>query len=165
MLEIKLKGNPIHTLGKIPGLGTQAPDFTLTGADLQEVHLKDYLGKTLVLNIFPSIDTAVCAMSVRKFNAEAAKHPEVKVLCISADLPFASARFCGAEGLKDVVTLSSFRNPEFGEKYQVRIIDGPLKGLLSRAVVILDKEGKIKYTQQVPEITQEPDYEDALKNL
>lgn len=165
MTSITLKGNPVNTSGELPAVGSGAPDFTLTSADLKDVSISEYSGQVLILNIFPSLDTATCAMSVRRFNAEASKLSGTKVLCISMDLPFAQKRFCGAEGLEDVITLSCFRHTEFGERYGVRMMDGPLTGLLSRAVVIIDRDGRVAYTQQVPEITQEPDYEDVLKNL
>jgi thiol peroxidase len=165
MATITLKGNPIHTYGQLPTVGSQAPDFVLTKTDLTDVSLKDFAGKRIVLNIFPSIDTSVCAMSVRKFNAEAGNLKNTVVLCVSLDLPFAHARFCGAEGLNNVISVSELRNRVFGEAYGVRIIDGPLAGLLSRAVVIIDEKGKVKYTEQVPEIAQEPNYAAALKAL
>jgi thioredoxin-dependent peroxiredoxin len=165
MTRITLKGTTINTVGSLPAVGSLAPAFTLTGRDLAEASLADYSGKRVVLNIFPSLDTPTCAMSVRRFNAEAAKRPGVAVLCISMDLPFAQARFCGAEGLANVVTLSGFRNPAFGERYGVRIADGPLAGLYSRAVVVIDGAGRVLYTEQVPEIAQEPDYDRALAAL
>ena len=165
MAEITLKGNSVQTFGDLPAVGSRAPDFTLTGSDLQDLRLTDVLGGTVILNIFPSLDTAVCAMSVRRFNVEAGARPGVKVLCISADLPFAHARFCETEGIDNAVNLSSFRSPDFGRDYGVEIITGPLRGLLSRAVVIVNQEGIVVYTEQVPEITQEPDYEAALAAL
>jgi len=165
MATITLKGNPIHTSGELPPVGAVAPAFTLVANDLSEVHLSDFAGRQVVLNIFPSLDTGVCAASVRRFNEIAAHHRDTVVLCISADLPFAHARFCGAEGIGNVQTLSSFRNPEFGTAYGVVLVDGPLAGLLSRAIVVIDAEGKVAYTEQVPEIGQEPDYESALEEL
>ncbi|MBN2614548.1 MAG: thiol peroxidase [Bacteroidales bacterium] len=165
MAEITLKGNKIHTLGSLPAKGEEAPDFTLVKNDLSEAKLSDYKGKKVVLNIFPSLDTATCAASVRRFNTEASNLENTVVLCISKDLPFAQARFCGAEGLDNVITLSDFRTGEFGKKYQVELTDGPLAGLESRAVVIVDENGKVIYTQQVPEIVDEPDYESALTAL
>lgn len=165
MAQITLKGNQINTSGTLPGIGSQAPDFILTNTDLADVSLKDFTGKRIVLNIFPSIDTAVCSASVRRFNAEAEKLDNTAVLCISLDLPFAHKRFCGAEGLENVFSLSELRKRDFGEKYGVRILDGPMAGLLSRAVVILDESGKVVYTQQVPEIVDEPNYESALNAL
>jgi len=165
MAEITLKGNPIHTLGTLPETGSMAPEFKLVKTDLSEAKLSDYKGKKVVLNIFPSLDTATCAASVRRFNAEASALDNTVVLCISKDLPFAQARFCGAEGLNDVITLSDFRDGNFGKAYQVEIVDGPLAALESRAVVIVDEEGKVIYTQQVPEIVDEPNYEEALNVL
>ena len=165
MAQITLQENPINTIGQLPEIKTKAAPFQLTKADLSDVTLNDFAGQRLVLNIFPSIDTGVCAMSVRRFNAEAEKLTNTSVLCISADLPFAQARFCGAEGLDRVITLSAMRDRKFGEDYGVTIVDGPLAGLLSRAVVIVDENANIIYTEQVPEITQEPDYETALKIL
>jgi len=165
MAEITLKGNPINTTGNLPEKGTKAPDFTLVKTDLSTSNLSDYKGHKVVLNIFPSLDTATCAASVRHFNADASSLQNTVVLCISKDLPFAQARFCGAEGLDKVISLSDFRTGSFGKDYQVEITDGPLAGLESRAVVILDEEGKVIYTQQVPEIVDEPDYEAALASL
>jgi thiol peroxidase len=165
MKEIKLKGNPIHISGNLPEKGSAAPDFVLTKTDMSDVSLKDFKGKKLVLNIFPSIDTPVCAMSVRKFNEEASKLGNIAVLCISEDLPFAQARFCGAEGIKNVVMLSDLRKRDFGKKYGIEIVDGPIAGLLARSVLILDENGKVKYSQLVPEIAQEPDYEAVLQAL
>ena len=165
MAKITLKGNPISTAGSLPAVGSKAPDFKVTKADLSEVGLKDFAGKKLVLNIFPSVDTGVCAASVRRFNAEAATLADTVVLCVSADLPFAQKRFCGAEKLDGVVTASEFRDRGFGDAYGVRIVDGGLKGLLSRAVVVVDPGGKVVYTEQVPEIAQEPDYQGALDAL
>ncbi len=165
MAEITLAGNTIHTVGDLPAKDADAPPFTLTNKGLAEESLNDFRGSKVVLNVFPSVDTDVCAMSVRRFNAEAAKSPGTRVLCISADLPFALSRFCGAEGLEDVLVLSDFRNKSFGDDYGVRIIDGPLAGLLSRAVIVIDDGGKILYTEQVPEIGSEPDYEAALSHL
>ncbi len=165
MAKLKLKGNEINTSGELPGVGDKAPEFVLTGNDLKDVKLSDYRGKKVVLNIFPSLDTAVCAMSVRKFNAEAANLKNTVVLCISCDLPFAQARFCGAEGLTDVITLSEMRDSKFSRDFGVRIIDGPMAGLMARAVIVLNEGGIVKYTELVPEIAQEPDYEEALKNL
>jgi len=165
MATITLDGNEIHTVGELPAVGSAAPEFTLTSAELGDSSLADYAGKKIVLNIFPSIDTGVCAESTRRFNAAAGSLDDTVVLCISADLPFALSRFCGAENLKNVITLSTFRSPQFGDDYGVRIIDGALTGLMSRAVVIIDESGTVKYTQQVPEIAQEPDYDAALTKL
>lgn len=165
MAEITLKGNSIHTLGTLPAKGTKAPEFTLIKNDLSEAKLTDYKGTNVVLNIFPSLDTPTCAASVRHFNTEASNLDNTVVLCISKDLPFAQARFCGAEGLDNVETLSDFRDGNFGKSYQTEIVDGPLAGLESRAVVIIDEQGMVIYTQQVPEIVDEPDYEAALAVL
>ena len=165
MAQITLKGTPINTIGELPKVGDKAPNFTLTKRDLSETILEDFTGKRIVLNIFPSIDTQVCATSVRRFNVEASKLDNSVVLCVSADLPFAHERFCGAEGINDVLSLSSFRSEGFGKDYGVKITSGPLAGLLSRAVVIIDESGKVIYTEQVPEIVQEPNYEAALAAL
>lgn len=165
MASITLKGNPITTIGELPETNISAPDFKLTKTDLSDATLKDFLGKTIVLNIFPSIDTPVCAASVRKFNQEASRFDNTVVLCISADLPFAHKRFCEIEGLNDVIPLSVFRSKEFGTNYGVTITDGPLKGLMSRAIVVIDKTGHVVYNQQVPEIAEEPNYEEALKAI
>lgn len=165
MATITLKGNPIHTVGELPRIGDKAPAFSLTNKELGEVALDTFAGKRVVLNIFPSLDTGVCAASVRRFNKEAADLANTVVLCISMDLPFAQARFCGAEGLERVITLSGFRSPAFGEAYGVRLTDGPLAGLYSRAVVVLDGQGSVLHTEQVPEIAQEPDYGAVLAAL
>ncbi|MDO8946158.1 MAG: thiol peroxidase [Desulfocapsaceae bacterium] len=165
MAQISLQGNPINTVGNLPAINTQAPAFTLTKTDLSDSKLQDYAGKTVVLNIFPSIDTSVCAASVRRFNKEAGELKDTVVLCVSADLPFAHQRFCEVEGLKDVIPLSCFRSPDFGKDYGLTIVSPPLTGLLSRAIAVIDPAGKVVYTQQVPEITQEPDYEAALAFL
>lgn len=165
MAEITLKGNSLHTVGELPKVGSQAPDFKLTQSDLADVSLANFSGKKKVLNIFPSLDTDVCAASVRRFNDEAQKLDNTVVLCISLDLPFAHKRFCSTEGLDNVISLSELRERGFGESYGVRIADGPLAGLMSRAVVILDENNKVVYTEQVPEIVQEPNYEEALKAI
>jgi thiol peroxidase len=162
MAQITLKGKPIHTIGTLPAVGSKAPDFKLTKTDLSDVSLKDFAGKRVVLNIFPSIDTGVCATSVRRFNQEAANLPNTVVLGVSRDLPFAHGRFCGAEGIKNVVTTSDLREGSFGKAYGVQIVDGPLAGLLSRSIVVLNEQGVVTYTEQVPEIAQEPDYAKAL---
>lgn len=162
MAQITLQGNAIDTIGELPKPGGQAPGFTLTKTDLSDCTLGDFSGKTVVLNIFPSIDTSVCAASVRRFNAEASKLDNTVVFCVSADLPFAHQRFCEGEGLNDVIPLSNFRSPGFGKDYGVLITTGPIAGLLSRAIVVIDTGGKIVYAEQVPEIAQEPDYEAAL---
>lgn len=165
MASITLKGSPVETSGELPQTGSKAPAFTLVKSDLSETGLAAYAGKTVVLNIFPSIDTSVCAASVRRFNTEAGKRENTVVLCISADLPFSHGRFCGAEGLENVVTLSTFRNQDFGKDYGVVMTSGPLRGLMSRAVVVIGADGVVTYTEQVPEITQEPDYDAALAAL
>jgi thioredoxin-dependent peroxiredoxin len=165
MASITLKGNPITTVGDLPAVGSKAPDFTLVRTDLGAVTLKDLAGKKVVLNIFPSVDTPTCATSTRRFNAEASKLAGVEVLCVSKDLPFAFKRFCGAEGLDKVQGLSDFRDPDFGKRYGVTITSGPIQGLLSRAVVVLDGSGKVLYTEQVAEIANEPDYAKALAAL
>jgi thiol peroxidase len=165
MASIKFKGNPINTVGTLPAVGSQAPDFKLTKTDLADVSLKDFAGKKVVLNIFPSIDTGVCATSVKKFNQEAANLPGAVVVGVSRDLPFAHKRFCGAENIANVVTTSDLRESSFGKAYGVTMSDGPLAGLFSRSIVVLDAAGKVIYTEQVPEITQEPDYAKALAAL
>lgn len=165
MAKITLHGTPFTTCGELPALNSLAPHFTLTQKTLEPFSFTPGDGKRFVLNIFPSVDTPVCAASVRKFNEEAAALENVSVLCISMDLPFALGRFCGAEGLERVITLSAFRNPDFGQAYGVTIVDGPLAGLFARAVVVVGSDGKIMYSQLVPEIAQEPDYETALKSI
>lgn len=165
MATVTLKGNEIHTLGNLPANGSKAPDFTLIKNDLGTTSLSDYQGQKVVLNIFPSIDTGTCAQSVRQFNQEAAELENTKILCISKDLPFAQARFCGAEGIDQVETLSDFRDGNFGKAYNVEFTDGPLQGLHSRAVVVLDENGTVKYAEQVPEIVDEPNYKAALEAL
>ena len=165
MARILLRGQPTNLCGDLPGIGSPAPDFTLTKTDLSEISLRELKGRRVVLNVFVSVDTSVCAASVRRFNQEASRLDNTVVLCVSMDLPFAHARFCGAEGLDDVISVSDFRTGAFGRDYGVRICDGPLAGLLSRAVVIVDEAGKVIYTEQVPEIAQEPDYEAALAAL
>lgn len=164
MATITLQGNPIETVGSLPAVGSAAPAFTLTKTDLSDVTLADFAGKTVVLNIYPSVDTGICAASTRKFNEIASQQAGVAVLCVSADLPFAHSRFCGAEGLENVVSLSTFRSADFGGNYGVTVTTGPLAGLMSRAVVVI-KDGKVAYTEQVPEIVQEPDYDAALAAL
>jgi thiol peroxidase len=165
MAQITLKGNPIHTTGDLPKVGAQAPNFTLVRTDLSECSGKDFAGQRVVLNIFPSLDTPTCAASVRKFNARANEKPNTTVLCVSADLPFAQKRFCGAEGLDHVVPASSFRSADFGQAYGVTVVDGPLQGLLARAVVVVDEKGRVVHTELVPEIAHEPDYNAALAVL
>jgi len=165
MSKITLKGNEFNTSGSLPAIGSQAKDFKVIANDLSVKTLEDYKGFKVVMNIFPSLDTGTCAASVRRFNKEASELENTKVLCISRDLPFAQARFCGAEGLDNVITLSDFQRGTFGQDYGLEILDGPLAGLHSRSVVVLDETGKVTYTQQVPEIVDEPNYEDVLKNL
>jgi thiol peroxidase len=166
MSKITLGGKPTNTNGELPAIGSSAPDFILTAsADMGEVSLQNYAGKNIIMNIFPSVDTGVCATSVRKFNAEASKLPNTIVLCISKDLPFAMKRFCGAEGLNNVVTLSDYRGKGFSEKYGVRIQDGAFEGLDARAIVVVGTDGKVKHTELVPEVGQEPNYEAALKAI
>lgn len=165
MAKITLKGNPFKTVGKLPKIGKKAPKFSLIAADLSKTKLKDFKGSKVILNIFPSLDTGTCAASVRKFNEEASKLENTKVLCISRDLPFAQARFCGAEGLDNVITLSDFASGKFGKAYGLTIKNGPLANLHSRAIVIVNEQGEVTYTEQVPEIVDEPNYEAALKAL
>lgn len=164
MSSITFKGNPVSTVGTLPAVGSTAPEFSLVGGDLSEVNHGSFEGKTLVLNIFPSIDTGVCQASVRKFNEAAGSLDNVAVLNVSADLPFAQSRFCGAEGIENVSSASTFRS-DFGQVYGVTMADGPLQGLLSRAVVVVAPDGSVSYTEQVPEIGQEPDYEAALSAI
>ncbi|WP_049621975.1 thiol peroxidase [Frateuria defendens] len=165
MSQITLKGQPIAVDGRFPAVGEPAPAFTLVGKDLADVALASFGGKRKVLNIFPSVDTSVCATSVRRFNELAGQPADTVVLCISADLPFAQARFCGAEGLDHVVTLSTLRGRDFLERYGVAIASGPLAGLAARAVVVLDEHDKVLHAQLVDEITHEPDYDAALAAL
>lgn len=165
MAQVTLKGNPFHTSGSLPAAGTPAPAFTLTGTDLGEVRLEQFKGQRVVLNIFPSLDTPTCATSVRQFNARASQAANTTVLCISADLPFAAKRFCVAEGLDKVVPASCFRSGDFGSSYGLELVDGPLRGLLARAVVVVDEQGKVLHTELVAEIANEPDYDAALKAL
>jgi thiol peroxidase len=166
MAQVTLGGNPCHTIGDLPAVGTPAPAFKLTKNDLSDVSLGDFPGRKLVLNIFPSIDTPVCAASVRRFNEQAGQLPDVTVLCISTDLPFAHKRFCAAEGVANVVTLSTVRSGgAFGKDYGVRLVDGPLEGLLARSVVVVDASGRVSYVELVPEIKTEPNYDAALAAL
>jgi len=165
MAQITLKGNPIQTSGRLPSPGYAAPDFSLTKRDLSDMSLRDVAGKRVVLNIFPSIDTPPCSASVRRFNTEISEHENAVVLCISRDLPFAHNRFCEAEGIENAITLSEMRHRDFGEKYGLAILDGPMAGLLARAVVVLDESGKIIYSELFSEVAQEPDYEKALEVL
>jgi thiol peroxidase len=163
MATVTLKGNPIHTSGELPAKGARAPDFKLTGGDLKDVSLADFAGKRKILNIVPSLDTAVCATSTRRFNEKAGALPGAVVLVVSADLPFAAKRFCTTEGLQNVVPLSMMRSKEFAQAYGVLLQDGPLAGLCARAVVVLDEKDQVVHAQLVPEIGQEPDYDAALK--
>jgi len=165
MTQVNFRGNPIRIADSLPKVGSIAPDFTVVKADLSSVSLGEFKGKKVVLNIFPSIDTPVCAASVRRFNLEAAKLDNTVVLCVSRDLPFAQKRFCAAEGIDNVLTGSEYRDSSFSDAYGVRILEGPLAGLFSRAVVVIDERGKVRYTEQVPEIGQEPDYSKALAAL
>lgn len=162
MATITFKGNPVQTIGTLPAKGSKAPDFRLTGSDLKDVGLADFSGHVKILNIVPSLDTGVCAASARAFNKAATSLGNVVILTISRDLPFAQKRFCEAEGIDKVITLSELRDREFGKTYGVEMTSGPLAGLLSRAVVVLNAQDTVLYTQQVPEIAQEPDYESAL---
>lgn len=161
MTTITFNSTPVHTSGTLPEVGSPAPEFTLVGSDLQGIHLSDFDGKRVILSVFPSLDTGVCAQSVRRFNALAAGMSNTVVLCVSKDLPFAQERFCVSEGIKNVVNASAFRST-FGEDYGVTMTDGPLTGLLSRAIIVIDADGKVAYAQQVPEITTEPDYDAAI---
>jgi thiol peroxidase len=161
MAEITLGGNPVHTVGELPEIGTKAPDFVVTGSDLGEITRDSLAGQKVVLNIFPSVDTATCATSVRHFNQDAAALDNTVVLCVSADLPFALNRFCGAEGIDKVKTGSTFRS-NFGQAFGVTMADGRLSGLLARSVVVLDESGTVVHTELVPELANEPDYASAL---
>jgi thiol peroxidase len=162
MATTTFKGNVVRLSGDLPSVGSPAPDFTLTKTDLGETTRADYAGRRVVLNIFPSIDTAVCAASTRTFNARVTEAANTRVLCVSADLPFALKRFCGAEGLERVIPVSTFRHPDFMDAYGVRLEESPLKGLCARAVVVLDEDGTVIHTELVPDIAQEPDYDAAL---
>ena len=165
MANITLGGNPINTSGELPKVGSKAIDFKLVQKDLSIASLANFAGSKLVLNIFPSIDTATCATSVRKFNEQASQLANTKVLCISRDLPFAQNRFCGAEGIENVVMLSDFNSGKFGDDYGLTLIDGPLSGLHSRCIVVINPDGQIVYTEQVAETVDEPNYEKALASL
>lgn len=165
MSQVTLHGNPVQVAGTLPAIGTKAPAFTLTDSQLQEKTLADFSGKKKILNIFPSLDTPTCAQSVRSFNEQAGGRSDTVVLCISADLPFAQSRFCGAEGLDNVITLSTFRHPEFLRDYGVLLADGALAHLAARAVIVLDEHDQVRYVQLVPEIADEPDYAAALAAL
>lgn len=165
MADLKLGGNPIHTNGELPKVGNTAPEFTLTKKDLSSAKLEDYKGSKVILNIFPSIDTGVCATSVRKFNEKAAELENTKVLCISRDLPFAQARFCGAEGVENVEVLSDFASGQFGKDYGLEMTDGALQHLHARVVIALDEDGKIVHSELVDDIAHEPNYDAALSSL
>lgn len=165
MATITLGGNEVHTLGTLPEIGTMAPDIELVDSDLGRVNISDFRGRKVLMNIFPSVNTGVCSSSVRKFNEEAASLPDSHVLCISKDLPFSQKQFCGAEGIDNVVMLSDYRDGRFGQAYQLTMTNGGFEALLSRCIIVLDAEGKVRYTEQVPEIGQEPDYKAALEAL
>lgn len=165
MATIYFQGTECHTSGELPRVGSDAPEFRLVTPALEEVTKESYAGKKIVLNIFPSLDTAVCATSVRRFNTEAAKLDNTVVLAVSVDLPFAAGRFCTTEGITNVTPASAFREPEFAKNYGVMIVDGPLKGLLARAVVVIDEKGRVAYADMVNEITNEPHYQEALDVL
>ncbi len=165
MAGITFKGQPTRTAGSLPAIGSKAPDFELTGTDLAQYTLGQWSGQRKLLNIFPSVDTPVCAASARRFNEEASRYADTVMLNVSADLPFAQNRYCGSEGLADVRNLSTFRAPEFGVNYGVRIEEGPLRGLCARAIVVIDEHDTVVHTQLVSEIGDEPDYEAALKAL
>lgn len=165
METVYFQGNPCHTYGNLPAVGEKAPCFTLVDQNLKEIRCNDFLGRKVVLNIFPSLDTDVCAASVRRFNQEAANIPDVAVICVSMDLPFAAKRFCTAEGIDNLVVASAFRSPLFAQKYGLQLVDGPLAGLLTRAVIIYDGDLKVIYKELVHEIATEPDYRAALSAL
>lgn len=165
MAETSLRGNPVQTVGDLPEVGAQAPSFDLTKSDLSPVSSADFEGQNIVLNIFPSVDTATCAQSVRTFNEHAAAHENTSVVCVSADLPFALGRFCGAEGIEHVVTASTFRSEAFGQDFGTLQVDGPLHGLQARAVVVISPDGSVAHTQLVDDIVNEPDYDAALAAL
>lgn len=165
MATVSLNGNAINTKGNLPSIGSKAPNFELTKDDLSDVTLDNYKGTRVIMNIFHSIDTGTCAASVRQFNQEASELENVKILCISKDLPFAMARFCGAEGIENVETLSDFRDGNFGDNYNLTYTDGPIKGLLARSIVVLDENGDILHTEQVHEVVEEPNYKAALEAL
>ena len=165
MAHITLGGNPVTTVGELPKVGSPAPDFKVTKTDLTDTTLSDYLGKNVVLNIFPSIGTGVCSAAVRKFNELAAGLNNTVVVCVSRDLPFAHQSFCEAEGIENVIPTSEYKDNGFSDNYHVKMLDGKFEGLLSRSIVVIDSEGKVAYTEQVPEIAQEPDYDKALAAL
>lgn len=163
MAQITLKGATINTIGNLPKVGTAAPDFKLVKTDLSEVTLSEFKGKKVILNIFPSLDTGICSLSMKKFNQEASTLSNVAIVCVSKDLPFAQKRYCDAEGISNLITASDFRYNTFGVDYGVLIIDSGFNGVLSRAVVVINENGTVTYTEQVPEIAQEPNYDAALK--
>lgn len=165
MATVTFHGDSLEVAGTLPKTGTTAPDFTLTSASLGDIKLADFKGQKLLLNIFPSIDTGVCATSVRTFNKRAAELSNTTVLCVSADLPFAAGRFCAAEGIDNVKTASTFRNPEFLKNYGVELVSGPVRGLATRAVVCIDEQGKVTHSELVGEVTNEPNYDAAIKAL
>lgn len=165
MASITLGGKATTTIGELPSTGSKAPNFSLVAADLSTKTLADFTGVNIIMNIFPSVDTGVCANSVRTFNKKAADLDNTKVLCISRDLPFAQARFCGAEGIDNVIMLSDFENGSFGKTYGVKISDGAFNNLLSRAIVVINNKGNVVYTEQVPEVGQEPNYAEALASI
>ena len=165
MTNLTFQGNPLKIHGKLPNIGDTAPNFSLVKGDLSDIKLSDLSGKKVILNIFPSIDTPTCANSTKAFNKKASEYNNIEILCVSMDLPFAQGRFCAAEGIKEVKTVSAFRNPEFGKDYGVIITEGPLAGLFSRAVVLIDENGSIAYTEHVSELADEPNYDAVLKLL
>ena len=165
MATVQLGPNTASTNGELPAVGTQAPEFKLIANDMSEVKLSDFKGKTVILNIFPSVDTGVCSASVREFNKRAAGLKDTVVLCVSKDLPFANKRFCGAEGIQNVQTLSDYRNAGFSKSYGIEMTSGGFAGLFARAVVVIDGQGKVKYTQLVPQVGQEPNYDQAISAL
>lgn len=165
MATITLRGNPVHTTGELPAIGGKAPDFQLTNGDLQDVSLAEFSGKKKLLSVFPSVDTPVCAISTKKFNDYAREHDDTVMLMISADLPFAQKRFCGDESLENVHVLSTMRAPDFQNSYGIGMVDGPMRGLTGRAVIVLDENNTVLHAELVPEIAQEPDYEAALNAL
>lgn len=165
MSQTKLGPNPANTVGELPSVGSSAPDFVLTSTDMKDVSMKDFAGKNVVLNIFPSVDTGVCATSVREFNKRVAAMENTVILCIAKDLPFAMKRFCGAEGIDKAITLSDFRSRGFGKAYGIELLDSAFAGLFARAVVVVNASGKVTYNQLVPQIGEEPNYEAALKAI
>lgn len=165
MAQTKLGEHVANTIGQLPATGSSAPEFVLSGSDLKDIRSTQFAGKNIILNIFPSVDTSTCAASVREFNKRAASASNTVVLCVSKDLPFAMKRFCGAEGIEHVLLASDFRNRGFSKNYGVELADGAFAGLLARAIVVIDPQGKIKYTELVPQIGDEPDYDSSLGSL